>query len=79
VEAPRNLVPVAAALASRLPFYAITEYRKDKDILRVSRLLNHSNISITQKYLRSLGVSRNLPPKKAALYFGTPAPERKPF
>jgi site-specific recombinase XerC len=38
-------------------YFAITEYRKDKDILRVSRLLNHSNISITQKYLRSLGVS----------------------
>ena len=38
-------------------FYAVREYNKDKDILRVSWLLNHTNIAITQKYLRSLGVS----------------------
>jgi site-specific recombinase XerC len=37
-------------------FFAVMEYRKDQDILRVSRLLNHSNIAITQKYLRSIGV-----------------------
>jgi site-specific recombinase XerC len=36
--------------------FAVTEYRKDRDILRVSRLLNHANIAITQKYLRSIGV-----------------------
>ena len=38
-------------------FFARNEYLKDKDILRVSRLLNHANISITQKYLRSIGVT----------------------
>jgi site-specific recombinase XerC len=38
-------------------FFAKKEYEKDKDILRVSRLLCHSNVSITQKYLRSIGVS----------------------
>jgi site-specific recombinase XerD len=38
-------------------YFAKNEYQKDKDILRVSRLLNHANISITQKYLRSIGVT----------------------
>jgi site-specific recombinase XerC len=38
-------------------YYAIQEYKKDKDIVRVSKLLNHSNVSITQNYLRGLGVS----------------------
>jgi site-specific recombinase XerD len=38
-------------------FFAKNEYQKDKDILRVSRLLNHANIAITQKYLRSIRVS----------------------
>jgi integrase len=38
-------------------FFAVREYTKDKDIFRVSRLLNHSNVAITQKYLRSLKVS----------------------
>lgn len=36
--------------------FAVTEYQKDRDILRVSRLLNHANIAITQKYLRSIGL-----------------------
>jgi len=38
-------------------FFAVQEYKKDRDILRVSKLLNHANISITQNYLRSLGVT----------------------
>jgi hypothetical protein len=38
-------------------FFAVNEYRKDKAILRISKLLNHAGIQITQKYLRSLGVS----------------------
>jgi len=36
-------------------FYAITEYRKDNDIRRVSKLLNHASIQITEKYLEGLG------------------------
>ena len=36
-------------------FYAITEYRKDKDIKRVQGLLFHSGIQITDRYLRGLG------------------------
>jgi integrase len=38
-------------------FFAVREYQKDKDIFRVSRLLNHADVSITQRYLRSLKVS----------------------
>jgi integrase len=38
-------------------YFAVTEYQKDKDIFRVSRLLNHAGVQITQTYLRSLGVS----------------------
>ena len=37
-------------------FYAVTEYRKDKDIKRVQALLFHSGIQITDRYLRGLGV-----------------------
>ena len=36
-------------------FYAVTEYRKDKDIKRVQGLLFHSGIQITDRYLRGLG------------------------
>jgi site-specific recombinase XerC len=38
-------------------YFAVQEYEKDKDIVRVSKLLNHANVSITQNYLRGLGVS----------------------
>lgn len=37
-------------------FFAITEYKKDCDILRVSRMLGHSGISITEKYLKGLNI-----------------------
>ena len=36
-------------------FYAVTEYRRDKDIKRVQKLLFHSGIQITDRYLRGLG------------------------
>jgi site-specific recombinase XerD len=36
-------------------FYAVTEYRKDKDIHRVSKLLDHASIQVTETYLRGLG------------------------
>ena len=36
-------------------FFAVTEYRKDKDIKRVQGLLFHSGIQITDRYLRGLG------------------------
>jgi len=36
-------------------YYAITEYRKDRDIRRVSKLLGHASIQITQNYLEGLG------------------------
>ncbi|MDR0475749.1 MAG: tyrosine-type recombinase/integrase [Treponema sp.] len=36
--------------------YAVIEYRKDKDIHRVSKLLGHASIQVTETYLQSLGV-----------------------
>jgi integrase len=36
-------------------FFAIAEYRKDKDIHRVSKLLGHASIQITETYLKYLG------------------------
>jgi site-specific recombinase XerD len=36
-------------------FYAVTEYQKDHDIHRLSKLLDHSSIAITETYLKSLG------------------------
>ena len=37
-------------------FFAVTSYRKDKDIYRLSILLNHAGIQITQTYLKSIGI-----------------------
>jgi integrase len=36
-------------------YFAVTEYRKDRDIWRVSRLLGHTRLSVTDHYLRTLG------------------------
>ena len=36
-------------------YKAVTEYRKDKDIHRVSKILGHTSIQVTETYLRSLG------------------------
>jgi len=35
-------------------YFSVMEYMKDKDIYKLSKLLDHSNISITESYLRSL-------------------------
>lgn len=37
-------------------YFAVTEYEKDKDIYRLSKLLDHTNISVTESYLRSLKI-----------------------
>ncbi len=37
-------------------FFAVNEYRVDKDIYRVELLLGHSSISVTERYLKSLGL-----------------------
>jgi len=36
-------------------FFACVEYRRDRDIHRVSRLLGHASIQVTENYLRGLG------------------------
>ncbi|MGA2548247.1 MAG: site-specific integrase [Rectinemataceae bacterium] len=35
--------------------YAVTEYRKDRDLYRVSKLLSHASIQVTETYLHGLG------------------------
>jgi site-specific recombinase XerD len=35
--------------------YAVTEYRKDRDLYRVSKPLGHASIQVTEKYLRDMG------------------------
>jgi len=37
-------------------YFSVTEYNKNKDIYRLSKLLDHTNISITEGYLRSLKI-----------------------
>mgnify|MGYP001251462119 CR=1 FL=1 len=37
-------------------YFAVKDYRENKDIYRVKELLNHSSISITENYLKSLNV-----------------------
>jgi site-specific recombinase XerD len=37
-------------------FFAVTEWGKDKDIKRIQKLLAHSGIQVTDRYLRSLGI-----------------------
>ncbi|MCL1812983.1 MAG: tyrosine-type recombinase/integrase [Treponema sp.] len=37
-------------------YFTMSEYKKDKDIVRIKNLLGHSNISITDAYLQSLGL-----------------------
>lgn len=37
-------------------YFAATEYQKDHDIYRVSKLLNHANIAVTETYLKSISV-----------------------
>ena len=37
-------------------FFAVSEYKKDRDIERLRKLLNHADISTTQCYLQSLGL-----------------------
>jgi integrase len=40
-------------------YFAVSEYKKDKDIYKLSKLLDHTNISITENYLKSLRISSN--------------------
>jgi site-specific recombinase XerD len=48
-------IPAAYSAHDLRHFYAVTEYRKDKDIHRVSRLLGHASIQVTDTYLKGLG------------------------
>jgi site-specific recombinase XerD len=37
-------------------YYAVTEYKKNNDLYRVSKLLFHTSLSVTERYLQGLGV-----------------------
>jgi integrase len=49
-----NGEPVIFNCHSFRHFFSVTEYERTKDIHHVKEMLNHSNIAITDKYLRSL-------------------------
>jgi len=38
-------------------YFAVSNYLQDKDIYRLSKLLDHSNIAITQTYLKTLKIA----------------------
>jgi integrase len=38
-------------------YFAVSEYKKDRDIYKLSKLLDHTNISITENYLKCLKIS----------------------
>lgn len=46
-------------------FFAVHKYTESKDIFAVSKLLNHSSVVTTQRYLDSLGVIRSTKDSKA--------------
>jgi integrase len=50
-----DLLEAAYSVHDLRHYFAVTEYRKDRDLYRVSRLLGHASIQITETYLRSLG------------------------
>ncbi|GHU12497.1 hypothetical protein FACS1894161_0860 [Spirochaetia bacterium] len=37
-------------------YFAVSEYHKDKDIYKLSKMLDHTNISITENYLKTLKI-----------------------
>jgi site-specific recombinase XerD len=49
--------PIEKASAHRFRHYfAVTWYRKNRDIMALMRILGHARVETTQQYLRSLGV-----------------------
>jgi site-specific recombinase XerD len=38
-------------------YFAVSEYQKDRDIYKLSKLLDHTNISITEGYLKGLKIT----------------------
>lgn len=52
----RGLLNTAFSCHDLRHYFAIKEYNKNKDIYRVSKLLNHSSISVTETYLKGLNL-----------------------
>ena len=55
-------------------YFAATEYQKDHDIYRVSKLLNHASIAVTETYLKSINVILQLPIILGKPIFSFPLP-----
>jgi len=49
-------IPTVYSVHDFRHFFATQEYEKNKDIYRLSKLLNHSSIAVTENYLRGLNV-----------------------
>lgn len=49
-------IPAAYSAHDLRHFFAVTQYRKNKDIYSLSKLLNHSSIQVTELYLKGLNV-----------------------
>ena len=60
VKALHDAGTIAAAYSAHdfRHYFAVTEYRKDKDIHRLCALLGHAGIAVTETYLKTFGVSR---------------------
>jgi integrase len=48
-------IEVAYSVHDLRHFFAVGEYRRTKDLYRVSKLLGHASIQVTETYLRGLG------------------------
>jgi site-specific recombinase XerD len=57
VKALHEAGKIAAAYSAHdfRHYFAVTEYRKDKDIHRLSALLGHAGIAVTETYLKTIG------------------------
>jgi integrase len=49
-----NGEPIIFSSHSMRHYFAVAEYSRDKDVYRLKDLLGHSNIAVTDRYLRSL-------------------------
>ena len=52
----KGLISFAYSCHDLRHYFAINQYNQDKDIYKLSKLLNHSSISITENYLKGLNI-----------------------
>lgn len=54
-QAASGVIAAAYSAHDLRHLYAVGEYRKDRDLYRVSRLLGHASIQVTETYLKGIG------------------------